>query len=46
LQEEEKAEVARAVREAEATVEPSDSDGSELRSRDGSSSENEGKARG
>ena len=38
------AEVARAIREVQATVEPSDSDESDLRSGDGSSSEDEKKA--
>jgi hypothetical protein len=44
FQEEARAEIARLVREAAATAEPSDSDESDLPSGDGSSSENEGKA--
>jgi hypothetical protein len=44
FQEAARAEVSRAIREAQATAEPSDSDESDLPSGDGSSSEDEGKA--
>ena len=44
LQEERKAEVARVVREAQATVEPSDSDDCELSAQEASSSEDDAKA--
>ena len=44
FQEAARAEVSRAIREAQATVEPSDSDESDIPSGDGSSSENEEKA--